>query len=294
MIVIANGLSVPEIATGGAVTNPNSPLIGYDNKVTTTNVAASSADADFPVTNVANPATFLKWKATSTAANTLTVSGLSGSTTNYVGIAAHNLGSKAIPVTIQGDSGAGFVTIVQATTLTDDQPTIFRFPSGVAYTSVRLSLGTGTDAAQIGVVYVGTLLALQRRIYVGHTPIKFGRSTKIVNGMSESGQYLGRIITGQSRESAFSLQNMTPGWYRKNFDPFLVAAKDTPFFWAWRPFSFPLEVGYCWLRNDPKVANQRSNGMMSITLELGGFFDNSGLVESTTIGDGSDPGVLRP
>ena len=291
MIVLANGLNIPEIATGGGVTNPNSPLIGYDQKVTISNIAASSAATDFPATNMANPATFLKWKATSTAANTVTVSTLAG-LSDYVGIAAHNLGSKVIPITIEGNTGAGFVTIVQATTLPDDQPTIFRFPSAL-YTSIRLSLGVGTAEAEIGVLFVGRLLTLQRRIYVGHTPIKFGRSTKIVNGMSESGQYLGRIIVGQSRDSAFSIQNMTPGWYRQNFDPFLVAAKDSPFFWAWRPFSFATEVGYVWLRNDPKVVNQRTNGMMNVSLEISGYFDNSGQTESIVVGDGSDPGVIQ-
>jgi hypothetical protein len=86
---------------------------------------------------------------------------------------------------------------------------------------------------------------------------------------------------------------MTPGWYRQNFDPFLVAAKDSPFFWAWRPFSFATEVGYVWLRNDPKVVNQRTNGMMNVSLEISGYFDNSGQTESIVVGDGSDPGVIQ-
>jgi hypothetical protein len=70
---------------------------------------------------------------------------------------------------------------------------------------------------------------------VAHTPIKYGRRTNVTNGMSESGNFLGRIVLGQMVETEVSLQNITPGWYRSYMDPFIEASRETPFFFAWRP-----------------------------------------------------------
>jgi hypothetical protein len=67
-----------------------------------------------------------------------------------------------------------------------------------------------------------------------------------------------------------SLTNLKPDWYRANFDPFVVAAQDSPFFFGWRPYSYPNEVGFAWLTNDPSPSNMMSNGMMQVSLELNG------------------------
>ena len=52
--------------------------------------------------------------------------------------------------------------------------------------------------------------------------------------------------------------------------PFIVASKEVPFFFAWRPASYPRETGFAWMTNNPKPSNQRSNGMMQISLSMGG------------------------
>jgi hypothetical protein len=53
-------------------------------------------------------------------------------------------------------------------------------------------------------------------------------------------------------------------------DPFIIAAKEIPFFFAWRPGSYPTEAGYVWLTDDPEPANQLANGMMQISLNVEG------------------------
>jgi hypothetical protein len=52
--------------------------------------------------------------------------------------------------------------------------------------------------------------------------------------------------------------------------PFTTSGKGTPFFFAWRPASYPRETGYVWLTGDPVPVNQRSNGMMSVGLDYDG------------------------
>jgi hypothetical protein len=129
----------------------------------------------------------------------------------------------------------------------------------------------GAAPPTIAVVYAGALLVLQRRIYVGHTPIPYGRSAKITNGRSESGNFLGRIVLNEKTQSAVKMQNLTPAWYRQHLDPFIAASKEAPFFFAWRPLSYPREVGYAWMTNDPQPSNARANGMMQIDLQMTGI-----------------------
>jgi hypothetical protein len=88
--------------------------------------------------------------------------------------------------------------------------------------------------------------------------------------MSEAGNFLGRILVGESRKTSVTLSNLSPVWYRNNMDPFISAAKTTPFFYAWRPASYPAETGYAWLTADAAPANQSPNGFMSVTLPIGG------------------------
>jgi hypothetical protein len=103
--------------------------------------------------------------------------------------------------------------------LPNDGPALFRFaPQGVANLRVRLQPGAAAPTA--AVIYAGKLLVLQRRIYVGHIPINYGRVTKVVNGRSESGAFLGRIVLGEMTQTKVDLQNLLPLWYRANMEPF--------------------------------------------------------------------------
>jgi len=270
MIIISNALvlgATPE-------THPNAPLIGYQNLVTPGNVTSDTADADYPVTNLANPITApgARWQAADTTAQTVSVNVATVEPIDYIAIARHNLGSAAISVTVEGSTndGADWFELVQEVLLANDAPALFRFEPQ-ALTDIRLSLGEGAAPAEIAVLYTGLLLALQRRIYVGHTPMPFGRSAKIVNGRSEGGDFLGRIITSEQRATSVDIKNLTPSWYRAFMDPFIEASKETPFFFAWRPGDYPDETGFAWMTNEPQPQNSRRNGMMQIELQMTGI-----------------------
>lgn len=164
---------------------------------------------------------------------------------------------------------AEWVELVEDVILPNDGPAIFRFPK-LAYTSVRLRMQVDLEEPIVAVVYCGELLVLQRRIYVGHAPINYSVETRVANGMSESGDFLGRVVLGEATSTQLSLVNLTPDWMRTYLAPFLEFARSDPFFMAWRPEEYAYEVGYCWLTNDPKPVNQRSRGHMQVSLEMGG------------------------
>lgn len=258
-------------------THPNAPLIGYHNLVNVGNISASSEDPDFPVVNLANPITapIARWQATTTGAQTITVE--VNDEVDYLGIARHNLGSGQIPISLEGStdggSASGWFELVQQVLLSNDDPLLFRW-TPQSLTHVRIVMGaaaSGADPVSLGVVYVGLLLALQRRIYVGHTPVTYGRSETIVNGKTERGDFMGRIITAEERMTGVDMQNLTADWYREKMDPFIVASKQIPFFFAWRPGDYPNEVGFVWMTNNPQPRNQRGNGMMQIDIQMSGI-----------------------
>ena len=255
----------------------NSPRIGYENLVTIANVAATTEDADYPADNLANPATDLFWRAEDSSplgVSYLTVTLGSAPAIDYLAIAKHNLGTGQNLVSVEGLTGSPleWVELCAPAILPDDGPAMFCFAEQ-ALDGVRLKLqASPVDVVpQIAVLYVGALLVLQRRIYVGHVPINYGTEATIVNARSESGNFLGRITLNEWNSSGFSLQNLTPAWVRASLMPFIRLTKESPFFFAWRPSSYPHEVGYCWATNDPKPSNQSPNGMMQVEFSITGI-----------------------
>jgi hypothetical protein len=153
---------------------------------------------------------------------------------------------------------------------TDDGPIIFRFSLPMTIGQFFLFFNTMTDIPEAAVIYTGQLLVIERSIKLDpwHVPINLGRKTNMVNGMSESGNFLGRIVLGQYSETKASFQYITQDWYRDNMDDFVIAAKEAPFFWAWNPTENPTDVGYSWLTADPQPAIDPVTRRVEIELNM--------------------------
>ena len=256
---------------------PGTPLVGYDNKVTSGNITSTTAQTGFPIGNVANPATHLIWRGgVVTGSELITISPGVGTPIDYIAIAGHNLGSAQIPITISDSGSSPPAVLVSSTLLPDDKPTIFRFAPAV-YSQLQIALDASFFpdglAPQIAVIYCGKLLILERgiKVDVTHVPITFGRRTSIVNGMSESGNFLGRIVLSEHRESRAEFFGFTPDFYRAQVDPFLAAAQEFPFFWAWAPAEYPLETGFAWLIADAEPEVSPDHRRIALTLDMAGL-----------------------
>jgi hypothetical protein len=275
-LVISGSLVLADTVSGGGIINADNPLIGWHNLAAASPISATSAAAGFPPSNLGNPATYLRWKSAGNppaADEYVRIDVNAVEPCDYLAIARHNFASAQIPVSIERLVSTGpevWAELVAPVLLPGDGPALFRFaPQGAL--AVRIRMQPGLAAPTMAVVYVGKLLVLQRRIYVGHTPINYGRKAKITNARSESGNFLGRIVLNEQTETSVDLQNLTPGWYRSEMEPFIKASKEAPFFFAWRPGDYPYEIGYCWMTNDPQPSNQRPNGMMQVGLEMSGI-----------------------
>ncbi len=275
MTVIVQGLNSPPDDPAGT------PIIGYDNVVTADNVTSTTANDLYPISNVANPATHLFWRGGVNTGTEIIQIADTQAIKNYIGIAGHNLGSQQIPITISDYGVSPPLVLVTSTLLPDDRPAILRFnPSSgnsPPYTSIGIALSNSNlddgDPPQIAVIYCGALLVLERgiKVDVAHVPITYGRKTNVVNGMSESGNFLGRIVLSESRQSKAEFFGFTPDFFRNSVDPFLIAAQEAPFFWAWAPGDYPLETGFAWLTNDPQPEVSPDHRRVALTLDMTGI-----------------------
>lgn len=271
MIVISDDIVLSAEAIQSGVTG-NNPRIGYHNLVTEANVFADLEDADFPAVNMANPATYLKWKGEdSTSEQSVGVVLSPAQTVNYFGIARHNLGTIGSEYVFEySNNGTTWTALTTPRVPADDFAIIHEFEDTFA-SHFRLTMTSNGDAPEIAVLYIGRILTLQRRIFVSHTPLIYGRDTTVSTGVSEEGEFLGRVVRREMFQSSVVMQNITGAFYRTYIDPFFYAAAHIPFFWAWRPLSYPLEVGYSWLQGDGKMVNQRPNGMVEISFQMQGI-----------------------
>lgn len=168
----------------------------------------------------------------------------------------------------------------------------------VSASSVALDV-SGLSTGHVANIMAGVRTELERNIYVGHTPITLGRNVQRVQGVSERGQYLGTIIRRRTLGTSVSMSNITPAYYRDTIDPTLRLLERQPMYFSWRqwieaggsllteegfglltedrePIGYTVaspydEIGYAWMDGDPAIANERANGMMSMSMGLSGM-----------------------
>jgi hypothetical protein len=279
----ANTIGIAEIivysvwspsADNGIGFTQNHPIVLHDNVVTTSNVASTTAETGNPVTNLGNSSTSLKWRGTSVVADEyMTVT--TTAAIDCIAVARHNFATGGILVSVEARtvSDHQYIVLIAPFSPANDGPLIMRFEARSDVTSIRIRLQPGTQVPEAAVLYLGTAVTLQRKLYVGHQPITMGRETNAVAALSESGEFLGRIILGQHSQADIALQNLTADWVRTYLDPFLQDALEAPFFFAWRPGDYPNETALAWCPpgTHPKPQNQRANGMLSISIPIMGI-----------------------
>lgn len=266
MIAISGQRDLSSDEQRDGVTDDN-PRIGYHNVITASNLTASSSDADWPIANLTNFLTYLFWQGTNLGEHTIRVQ--APGSINYLAIAGHNLSGAVVQPQVSVDSTT-WTALEQQVAVPDNLPFIYEFQD-VTPNFFRIRLDSLEEVPVIAVLYVGRILRLQRRLYVGHQPMNLNRDTEVSTGRSESGQFLGRVKRRQSLQGSVNLTNLTAAWYRTQFDPFVEASELAPFFWAWRPDSYPDETALAWLTADPRVQNARSNGMVDVSMSLAGI-----------------------
>lgn len=189
---------------------------------------------------------------------------------DYVGIAAHTVGTQRATVVVEYSiRGTDWAEVAQ--TIPSDDSAILLLFSGVRAQYWRIRMTGGEGAPAIGVVYIGEALAMQRPIYGGHSPSVLSRQTTLNNSMSRGGQFLGQQIRRKGFETSADFKNLDPDWYRRHFDPFVESARRYPYFFSWRPSRYPDEVAYVWTAEDIQPSNSGTSDLMDVGWSMRGF-----------------------
>lgn len=262
MIVISGSVSLSaaeELLFGDEPLSGNHPRIGYHSIAAIDNITADQEADGFPVSNLARAATNVAWRGIDTDPQYVYVN--AAGIVNYLALAGHNLAQGVVQLQAS-DNGTDWVEVIPETMPGAGTAFMVEFENA-EHPYWRLYVEPFVSAPQITVMHLGQVLRVQRRIYVGHTPLTQARQTEINTGRSEDGHYIGRLRRGGGLATDVSLRNLTEAWYRENFDPFVAHADLGAFFWAWRPQAYPQDVGYCWTTGNIAPVNT-AGGLKSV------------------------------
>lgn len=247
--------------------NANNPLIGYENLLEAGSVTATYEETDYPATNMQNVSTGEYWKSSDNFNLQYLTMQISPGPVNYFGIAGHNLLGAEIKLQRRDDPADPWTDVTTAVIPADNHAIMWYFETVETSAYWRLYIEPSEGVyPRIGVLYMGAVLVLQRRTYVGHTPVTDGQRTSYRTGLSQSSQYLGRVRGSQTLNANLDQNNVDPQFYRDYVRPFARAAETRPFFMAWRPSTYPEEVGFCWTTRDITPKNALANGYLNFSI----------------------------
>lgn len=248
----------------------NKARIGWQTVTFDATATADSEEVGFEADSVLNPLTYERWKPTSLPAE-LVIDAGEIADIDYIGIAAHTLRGNSVTLSYSDDD----VTYTQIIDFVPgDNGAIMVLFDEVATRYIKIEINGSGDIPEIGVVYAGLALQMQRAIYQGHSPGNLSRSSTQRPQVTEGGQWIGRVVTRRGYQTSYNWSNLDADWYRENFEPFVKAAISRPWFIAWRPNKFPDEVLYAWTDDDIQPTNSGPRNLMQVTVAANGFSDD--------------------
>lgn len=247
--------------------------IGWHTRARSLTPSASTEATGYPAIAARNDDTFEFWRPTAVPAWWKVDLG-SAQSINYCGIAAHNFGTAGTTVKVQYSSNdsswsdASDASAAPATAApSDDGEMLFLFPAQSArYWRIYVDGAIPT----VGVIYLGSILVMQRGLYAGHSPVTLARQSAIRPTVSERGKLLGRTVIRSGLQTTFQWDHLTGDWYRANFDPFVASARRYPFFISWRPSEFPAELAFGSVDDDIVPSNSGPRNLMSVGFRFHG------------------------
>lgn len=243
------------------------PVIGIDNIFSKGPLTASSEATDFQKENVYDGLTYTFWRPTSIPA-TLQVTSPAGQYINYFGLAAHTLGSSGCTFKMQYYDGAAWQDLTSSISPITDK-VIFQALTQIYTNKVRINILSGSSIPSIGVMFSGAAFVFQRNIYIGHQPIALNRTLEFAQNISEKELDLGRSVANKGAKTNVKVSNLTPDWVRNSLAPVVEQIITKPFFFCWRPATFPEDSAYCWMSDAyPNFSNNGKNNLMDFEINL--------------------------
>lgn len=274
MIIFSSAFALAETSANRPLTHARIGYQTWTEDLEPSSVAVSSEAENAPGDAVLRPDTGEYWEPTALPA-TLVIDLGAARDVDYVGLAAHTLGSEGCTVTVETSTGAlagspseqVWTEFADSIAPGDDRAILFLDSSRTAR-YLRLTITGSGDMPKLAVVYVGEILAMPRSIYGGHGPITLSRETVLHRSLSRGGQILGQGFRRHGLVGSASWRHLEPNWYREHFDPFVESARNRPFFFAWRPGDYSDEVAYGVCPDDIHPTNMGVREFMQVGFSM--------------------------
>lgn len=246
-------------------------ILGYENLLESGTVTASSVNAAFPIANLYDWRTsdFFKPAASGTINIDLVLIGARAA--DYFAFYGHDLHKHGGSIKLQYWNGTAFVDCFSAVTPTDGTPRLIPFPSKTA-SSWRIVI-TCTSVFSMAVASFGASLAMERGLYIGWTPPKYGRATELIDSTSDGGEFLGRSIISKGVKSTLEVNRGSEAWMETNWLAFVRHAELKPFFFLPNPVTKPSDSVFAWTDGDIPVATYTAKGFMSVSVPIRGMVE---------------------
>lgn len=250
----------------------NKPIIAGQSQALTSNTTVTSENSSFPAINMFNPNENQRWESSSADEQYITVTLSEDDYLDYISFAGHNFGDDTFNLSVETFDGTTWTERLEPQTVSNNKPVIMKIEPVICQ-GIRLKIGASNTTPTISVFYAGLSLEMERNVYVGHKPINYAKTSNVINGMSENGRFIGRIIVGENYNTDVEIDNIRPSFFREKVNPFFVDSEEKPFFFAWRPKDYIDEVGFAWLRQNGSMTNQLSNGFVNISFSISAVVD---------------------
>lgn len=203
------------VVVTSAVSNLGS--IGYHNLLrdSTVTVTTSSEASGFEKENAYDWLTFDHWKGSALDASIVIDAGLGNTVDyNYIGIAAHDIGSIGGTITLQKSTDGISYTTIQTISPTTDNVVFNTFATE---TSRFIRILNSVALAKFGVISIGLRVDLPRGMTSGYEPMSLKQSYNLTTNTSINYQFIGSSrekipITGNIR-----LSSLSQSWCRNTF-----------------------------------------------------------------------------
>lgn len=240
--------------------------------LTASSTATASGTTTYDAANAFDGLTYDYWKPAAGGQQHLKIALTSSQPVDYMALAAHDLGSRACVVQLQGSlDDSTYVNLLPEGSFTaaDDDPIVRLFPEK-AYRYFKLLLTPGNGLEQVGIFMLGRSTPLQRGIHNGHRPAPYSREIQFATNQSEGGQFLGRSVQRYANDTEIALSKITGSWYREKLEPALRAMETRPFAFVWDRWRRPDEAFFGYMTERPKPVNEQTQ-FMAVTIPCRGI-----------------------
>lgn len=274
-LVISQNRAV-SMAQRGQENNPIATYVSHTGTVT----SSRGVEDDGALINALDAGTYSYWvpDTSGQSSATFVVDLGSEKLVNFIGIVAHNLGTRGASVVVSyGSSGSSWTNVeVDNSPASDENIGMFFEDITARYWRVSLSFQSSLSLF-IGVISFGAAVVFPTRIYQGYMPPLQATSVERLGNVTEGGNYIGTSVVRRGQGTAFALNYLEPEFVRsaemQAFQSWFNAGK--PFFWAWRPLKYG-DLLYSW-RTGAEImpTNSGPNDLMSFSAKVRAYDDKS-------------------